>query len=453
MRATEMHLNDLVMNLNDSDLSIFKRLGIPTEMLVLAGVERVTDQVAREKYGITCLGDMSGIAFPYVDPRDGRRKTARVRRDNPEIEAGQPKRKYVSAFGDRRHLYFPPECSQPLADPTIPIILVEAEKSSLALTAFAQRVGRKYLALGMGGCWGWRGRIGKVENSRGERVDELGPLPDLACASKGRKVVILLDTNASSNPKVQQARRALHIRLIKQGAEVSIAELTATEGVNGPDDFIGIAGDDAMAAVLDNARTKSDGEQTPRHDAIEGQIMARSRARSLLLELGSDIEFFHTSDRDAFASVNVDGHLETFSVASEEFSCVLLHRYYRFTSSVPPKQALEDVIRIFKTRALFDGAEQTVFLRIAEYNGKTYLDLADPVWNAVEISVAGWRVVANPPVKFVRSRGMRPLPKPVAGGHVNQLRPFLNIADEQWPLVLTWILAAYRRRVHFRSCP
>ena len=109
MRATEMHLNDLVMNLNDSDLSIFKRLGIPTEMLVLAGVERVTDQVAREKYGITCLGDMSGIAFPYVDPRDGRRKTARVRRDNPEIEAGQPKRKYVSAFGDRRHLYFPPD--------------------------------------------------------------------------------------------------------------------------------------------------------------------------------------------------------------------------------------------------------------------------------------------------------------------------------------------------------
>ena len=282
--------------------------------------------------------------------------------------------------------------------------------------------------MGMGGCWGWRGRIGKVENSRGERVDELGPLPDLACASKGRKVVILLDANASSNPKVQQARRALHIRLIKQGAEVSIAELTAT-GVNGPDDFIGIAGDDAMAAVLDNARTKSDGEQTPRHNAIEGQIMARSRARSLLLELGSDIEFFHTSDRDAFASVNVDGHLETFSVASEEFSCVLLHRYYRFTSSVPPKQALEDVIRIFKTRASSTALSRRSSCGSLNTTEK-YLDLADPVWNAVEISVAGWRVVANPPVKFVRSRGMRPLPKPVAGGHVNQLRPFLNIADE-----------------------
>ena len=76
----------------------------------------------------------------------------------------------------------------------------------------------------------------------------MGPLPDLAWASNGRKVIILLDVNANSNPKVQQARRALRVQVIKQGAEVSIAELPATEGVNGPDDYIGTAGDDAMAA-------------------------------------------------------------------------------------------------------------------------------------------------------------------------------------------------------------
>jgi hypothetical protein len=430
-------MNDPLLNLRESDLSTFACLRIPIELLVRAGVERVTDREAREKYGITCSGDMSGVAFPYVDPRDGHRKTATVRRDNPEIEAGHATRKYISPFGDRPHLYFPPGSAELLADPTIPIILVEAEKSSLALTAFAQRACRKYLPIAMGGCHGWRGRIGKVENHRGERVDEMGPLPDLACAGGGRKVIILLDVNASSNPKVQQARRALHIQLIKQGAEVSVAELPATRGVNGPDDYIGMAGDDAMAAVLDAACTKTNGRQTRRQDAIEGRMMAKCQAQTLLLELGSDIEFFHTSDRDTFASVNVDGHVETFYLASEEFSYVLLHRYYRFTSSAPPKQALEDVIRIFKTRALFEGAEQSVFLRVAEYDGKTYLDLADPAWNAVEISSAGWRVVANPPVKFLRSRGMRPLPNPVVGGNVNQLRSFLNIADQDWPLVLT----------------
>ncbi len=52
-------------------------------------------------------------------------------------------------------------------------------------------------------------------------------------------------------------------------------------------------------------------------------------------------------------------------------------------------------------------------------------------------------------MKFVRSRGMRHLPIPDLGGNVDQLRLFLNVADEDWPLVLTWILAALRRRGPF----
>jgi hypothetical protein len=198
-----------------------------------------------------------------------------------------------------------------------------------------------------------------------------------------------------------------------------------------------------LAAVLDAASKRTDGER------LNGQMMAKGQALSLLLELGGDIEFFHTTDRDAFASVKVGQHWETFPIAGREFAHVLLHRFYRFTSSAPPKQAIEDAVRVFTSRALFEGTEQSVFLRIAEYDGKTYLDLADPDWNAVEISAGGWKVVENPPVKFLRPRGMRPLPSPVAGGDVNQLRSFLNVTDQEWPLILTWILAAYRRRGPF----
>src|SRR5450755_583391 len=241
------------MNLRGSDLSMFEQLGIPIEMLVLASVERVTDQTARQKYGITGHGDMSGIVFPYVDPRDGQRKTARVRRDNPEIEDEQPKRKYVSAYGDRRHLYFPPGCNNLLQDPTVPIILVEAEKSSLALTALAQRVGKKYLPIAMGGCWGWRGRIGKVENARGARVDEVGPLADLAVCCK-RDVVVMLDSNADTKSEVRAARSALVRELEYMGARVRIAKVPPLNGVNGPDDLIAVAGDGAICSVLELAQ-------------------------------------------------------------------------------------------------------------------------------------------------------------------------------------------------------
>ena len=165
--------------------------------------------------------------------------------------------------------------------------------------------------------------------------------------------------------------------------------------------------------------------------------------------MGSDIEFFHTSDRDAFASVNVGDHWETLPIAGRDFVNLLLHRFYSFTSGAPSKQALEGAVRVFTSRALFEGIERSVFLRIAESDGKTYLDLSDPNWKAVEISPTGWRILANPPVKFLRPRGMRPLPSPVAGGDVNQLRSFLNVTDQEWPLIMAWILAAYRRRGPF----
>jgi hypothetical protein len=243
-----------ISKLTSADIEAFSRLGVPADLIARAGVERVTDHEARKKYGITGYGygDRSGLVFPNFDPADGRRRTARLRRDNPEIEEGKPKNKYISAYGDRRHLYFVPGCDTLLRDATVPIVLVEAEKSALALTAWVERTGRKILPVAMGGCWGWRGRIGKAENSNGERVDELGPIPDLRhCAE--RKVYVLLDANVSSNSRVQQARVALVRQLQRQLASVVVLDLPAVEGVNGPDDYLALQGDEAMARILDGA--------------------------------------------------------------------------------------------------------------------------------------------------------------------------------------------------------
>lgn len=242
------------MSLTQSDYKTFEHLKIPPELLEAAGVVRVTDQEARQDFGIIGSGDMSGIIFPYHDPIHGQRWTARIRRDRPEMESGKPRNKYISAYGDRRHLYFPPGLNGTLNDGTVPVVLVEAEKSALALLAWSGRTQRKIVPVAMGGCWGWRGRIGKVENSKGERVDEVGALPDLLVASGGRKVYVLLDANTATNPKVQQAQTNLVRQLRRQGAEPWICTLPNKEGVNGPDDYIGHAGDDAMARVLDNPR-------------------------------------------------------------------------------------------------------------------------------------------------------------------------------------------------------
>ena len=240
--------------LNERDRQMFARIGVSEDMQEAAHIERVSDEDARERFGIQgpASRDMAGLVFPYYSHVTGSRVTARVRRDNPEIEDGRPKNKYISAYGDRRHLYFPPDAWSRLEGQNSPIVLVESEKATLAITAWAERTGIDLIPAGMGGCWGWRGRIGKTEANNGSRVDEVGPLPDLDVCG-GRTVYLLLDSNVATNGKVHAARNALAKELLKRECAVRLCNLPEIPSVNGPDDYIEACGDEAMAAVFKEA--------------------------------------------------------------------------------------------------------------------------------------------------------------------------------------------------------
>jgi hypothetical protein len=243
-------------SLNANHLAIFAQLGISLELLAAAGVQSVNDGEARD-YGFQASSDLCGIVFPYLDPRTRRRVTARLRRDRPDIDSnGKAQRKYLCPFGDSRHLYFPPGASELLADTSATVVFVEAEKSSLALTALAFRAGKKMLAIATGGCWGWRGKVGIESGPSGERHEVHGPLPDLdRLRWSDRTAIVLFDANATTNSKVRAARRSLADELEMRGASVRIAEVRQLDGVNGPDDLIAVSGDEATIAVLDSAQS------------------------------------------------------------------------------------------------------------------------------------------------------------------------------------------------------
>ena len=127
----------------------------------------------------------------------------------------------------------------------------------------------------MGGCWGWRGRIGKIESAHGERVDEEGPLADLAVCCK-RDVVVMLDSNADTKSEVRAARSALVRELEYMGARVRIASVPQLEGVNGPDDLITVGGDDAIRHVLEFAQPTAELAVAEVEEAIKEILAAKS---------------------------------------------------------------------------------------------------------------------------------------------------------------------------------
>src|ERR1700719_4134611 len=100
-----------------------------------------------------------------------------------------------------------------------------------------------------------------------------------------------------------------------------------------------------------------------------------------------------------------------------------------------------------KAKALFDGEESSINLRVANHCRKLYLDLCDRAWRAVEIDAEGWRIVNRPPPRFHRTRGSRPLPEPERGGGLDELRRFLNVDHQGWALIKAFLVAALRPRV------
>jgi hypothetical protein len=158
---------------------------------------------------------------------------------------------------------------------------------------------------------------------------------------------------------------------------------------------------------------------------------------------------FHTSDRVAYADLEVFGWRETWPIRSRGFRHWLVRIYYETTGMAPNSEALQTALALCEARAFFDGPERRVFTRVGGAGGKVYIDLANEHWQAIEISSTGWRVLDSKqvPVRFRRAPGMLPLPEPCAGGSVEDLRSFLNVkSDDDFELALAWLLAAMRDR-------
>ena len=75
--------------------------------------------------------------------------------------------------------------------------------------------------------------------------------------------------------------------------------------------------------------------------------------------------------------------------------------------------------------------------------------MADSKWRAIEITSNGWNIVADVPVKFIRPRGMLPIPEPQRGGNFDELRQFLNADDDSFALIKAFLVSTLRPDLPF----
>jgi hypothetical protein len=166
-----------------------------------------------------------------------------------------------------------------------------------------------------------------------------------------------------------------------------------------------------------------------------------------LAQLAEAVDCFHAPDGEPYATVPVQEHWATWPLRSRGFRDWLAYGYFRREGTLPSAEVLQKALRVLEGKALFEGPEEAVFVRLAERDDAIYLDLANAAWEAVEVTAQGWQLVTRPPVKFLRRRGMRPLPCPAAGGALDDLRRLVNVrGDADWQILIGWLLAAFRPR-------
>lgn len=197
----------------------------------------------------------------------------------------------------------------------------------------------------------------------------------------------------------------------------------------------------ARISALDNLVARHNAGNSSGHDD--------SIAKRLTDLATSRCDLWHDQDGNAYASFDREGpnkttHREHWNIASNGFREWLAWLAHTELKAAPASEALKSCQNALSGIAKFDGEEHTPARRVAKNESGYWIDLCDDQWRAILITAAGWSIVPAPTVRFVRTKAMRPLPWPVPNGCLKPLWNLTNIPEEDRPLVLGWMLDAYR---------
>lgn len=194
---------------------------------------------------------VGALYIPYFNPEGRTTKFYRIRYLEQltgfAAQAKKPQR-YAQAPKTLNEVYLPPLMKRSwrdvFEDTETTIYITEGEFKAACATA------RGFPTMALGGVDVWR--------SQKRKMPLLPQLEEVEW--KERKVVIVFDSDAATNPDVTRAQRQLSKALTELGANVSIASLPPAKGggKQGLDDFLVADGD--LESILEEAATLEDAQ-------------------------------------------------------------------------------------------------------------------------------------------------------------------------------------------------
>lgn len=176
----------------------------------------------------------------------------------------------------------------------------------------------------------------------------------------------------------------------------------------------------------------------------EGEKPRKPTQAERLLSLAAGACFlFRTPEGEAHVTVKTPTRQETWPVRSRMLASWLRNEFLTDEGRPVGADAVNQAVDTLEAKALHGEAVREVFVRVAFFEGRIVLDLADPEGRAVVIGPDEWTVTRTPPVAFRRPSDQEPIPVPSRDGTWDGLRPLLNLDEEGWILFVAWLVGAF----------
>ncbi len=206
-----------------------------------------------------------------------------------------------------------------------------------------------------------------------------------------------------------------------------------------------------------------------------GVVKDAESASTALVNLAQEagIELWHDQDKNPWATLRFEDHVEYHALKSRAVKRYLQGLYFEKTETSAHSEAIQSALGVLESMAVFKGKEHEVFVRVAEVDGAIYLDLCDESWRVARVTSDGVNTISmvDSPVRFRRSKGAKPLPLPAdnADDADNEIPPgFLNIGlrylpglcalarqinvptdSREWRLLVAWLLSLLRGKIPY----
>ena len=111
--------------------------------------------------------------------------------------------------------------------------------------------------------------------------------------------------------------------------------------------------------------------------------------------------FYDPKTERAYVTAAIDGIDSTMAINGKQFIEWISFQYYSTTGQSANEASIKQARFALSGIAKFEGKQQQIYLRVAEYQGGHYIFLADDQLRTIEVLPSGWRIVDDPPVKFL----------------------------------------------------